>query len=76
MANIILKVWTFYYEGFKSMTLGKTLWIIILAKLFVMFFILRLFFFPNLLNRLPDESAKENFVSSELIDRSTIHTDQ
>ena len=31
------------------MTLGKTLWAIILIKLFIMFFILRLFFFPNIL---------------------------
>ncbi len=29
------------------MTWGKTLWIIILVKLFVMFFVLKLFFFPN-----------------------------
>ncbi|MCM1152305.1 MAG: DUF4492 domain-containing protein [Muribaculum sp.] len=33
------------------MTVGKTLWAIILIKLFVMFFILKLFFFPNLLSR-------------------------
>ncbi len=31
------------------MTLGKTLWAIILIKLFIMFFILKLFFFPNIL---------------------------
>ena len=33
------------------MTLGKTLWAIILIKLFIMFFILRLFFFPNILQK-------------------------
>ena len=33
------------------MTLGKTLWAIILIKLFIMFFILRLFFFPNILQQ-------------------------
>jgi hypothetical protein len=31
------------------MTLGKTLWKIILIKLFVMFAILKLFFFPDFL---------------------------
>jgi len=41
----------FYYEGFRNMTIGRTLWIIILAKLFVMFAILKLFFFPNILER-------------------------
>ena len=27
--NVFCKVFRFYYEGFRSMTLGKTLWIII-----------------------------------------------
>ncbi len=29
------------------MTLGKTLWVIILIKLFIMFFILKVFFFRD-----------------------------
>jgi hypothetical protein len=33
------------------MTWGRSLWAIILIKLFVMFVILKLFFFPNVLNR-------------------------
>ncbi len=40
----------FYVTGFRSMTLGRTLWKIILLKLFVMFCVLKLFFFPNYLN--------------------------
>ncbi len=32
------------------MTLGKTLWKIIIVKLIVMFCVLKLFFFPNYLN--------------------------
>jgi hypothetical protein len=39
----------FYYEGFKEMTVGKTLWMIILIKLAIMFLVLKLFFFPNFL---------------------------
>lgn len=37
MKNALLAVWNFYLEGFRSMTLGRTLWVIILLKLFVMF---------------------------------------
>jgi len=40
----------FYVEGFRSMTVGRVLWKIILLKLFVLFVILKLFFFPNYLN--------------------------
>lgn len=44
------KIYRFYVDGFRRMTLGKTLWKIIFLKLFVMFAILKLFFFPNYLN--------------------------
>ena len=42
-------IYRFYRDGFQRMTLGKTLWKIILIKLFVMFAILKLFFFPDFL---------------------------
>lgn len=45
------KIIRFYIEGFKAMTLGRTLWAIILIKLFILLFVLRLFFFPNLLKK-------------------------
>lgn len=48
---MIGKAFRFYYEGFRSMTWGRKLWRIILIKLFVMFAILRLFFFPDILKR-------------------------
>lgn len=44
------RVYAFYRDGFTRMTLGKTLWKIILVKLVVMFAVLKVFFFPNYLN--------------------------
>ena len=44
------RVYRFYRDGFKSMTVGKTLWKIILVKLFIMFAVLKLFFFPDFLS--------------------------
>ena len=67
MRNLVTAIWQFYVEGFRSMTLGRTLWLIIAIKLFIMFFILRLFFFPNYLNEAAD---KEDYVSRELILRA------
>lgn len=40
-----------YIEGFRSMTIGRTLWAIILIKLFVMFVIIKMLFFPNILEK-------------------------
>ena len=38
-----------YYDGFRSMVVGRTLWKIIIVKLFIMFAILKIFFFPDFL---------------------------
>ncbi len=66
--SIPLKIWRFYMEGFRSMTLAKTLWAIILIKLFIMFFILRLFFFPNILQQKYDtDEERANQVIENLI---------
>ena len=48
---MIRKIFRFYYDGFRSMTWGKKLWGIIILKLFIMFAILRLFFFPDILKK-------------------------
>ena len=67
---VSIRIYHFYLEGFREMKLGKTLWLIILVKLFIMFFILKLFFFPNYLGKLDGDSAKEEHVSGELINRA------
>ncbi len=65
----LINVWNFYIEGFRSMTLGKTLWLIILIKLFIMFCVLRPFFFPRYLNEKKLGEPEEEHVAGELIDR-------
>ena len=45
------KILQFYINGFKKMTWGRTLWVIILIKLFIFFFVLKFFFFPNYLKK-------------------------
>lgn len=65
-------LYAFYKDGFKNMTIGRTLWAIVLIKLFIMFAILKVFFFPNFLNsKFETDEEKAGYVSSELIDRST-----
>ncbi len=57
-----------YYDGFRSMRLGKTLWAIILIKLFIMFAILKVFFFPNFLKE-HAQGDEAGYVATELIGR-------
>ncbi|MBQ6746732.1 MAG: DUF4492 domain-containing protein [Bacteroidaceae bacterium] len=71
MKNIFSKIWDLYVDGFRSMTIGKTLWMLILIKLFIIFCILRVFFFPNFLNTVTDDDAqKDDYVSTQIISRS------
>ncbi len=56
---ILRNIWNFYYEGFKGMTIGRTLWLIILVKLFILFAILRLFFFKPSLTGSDEEKAQQ-----------------
>ncbi|HLP06341.1 MAG TPA: DUF4492 domain-containing protein [Paludibacter sp.] len=61
-------IYTFFYDGFKNMTVGKSLWLIVLIKLFIMFGILKIFFFPNYLNsHFTDEKSKAEHVRTELV---------
>lgn len=66
--NVFLRVFRFYADGFRSMTLGKVLWTIILIKLFVIFFVLKLFFFPDVLGQRAD-GDKASYVARELVSR-------
>ena len=66
----LYKIYDLYYDGFRSMKLGRTLWAIILIKLFVIFIVLKLLFFPNFLKEHAKEGEEPDFVATEMIDRA------
>ena len=65
--NFFSKVFHLYYDGFRSMTLGKTLWAIILIKLFIIFVVLKLFFFLDFLKTHADGNEPE-YVAKQLLE--------
>lgn len=71
---MIKKIFQFYVDGFRQMRLGKILWAIIGIKLFVMFVILKLFFFPNTISEQSELRGvgKSEFVADEILERSTL----
>lgn len=64
--DVINRIWRLYYEGFRSMTLGRTLWVIILVKLFIIFVVLKLFFFPNYIKEHAKKGQEAEFVATQL----------
>ncbi len=70
----LVRIWTFYRDGFRSMTVGRTLWILIAVKLFIMFAVLKVFFFRSHLGQYDDtEGGREEYVREQLIERMEIH---
>ncbi|MBR2235172.1 MAG: DUF4492 domain-containing protein [Prevotella sp.] len=69
MKGFARKVFDLYYDGFRNMTVGKTLWIVIAVKLFIIFVVLKVFFFPNFLSSHAEEGQEADFVANELSER-------
>ncbi len=69
--SFFYRVYDLYYDGFRHMKLGRTLWAIIIIKLFIMFAILKVFFFPNFLKEHAPQGGESDFVATEMIDRAT-----
>lgn len=65
--NVFRRIYNFYYEGFRDMTVGKTLWLLIIVKLFVMFVILKLFFFQSQLGKYETQQEKSEAVIENLL---------
>ena len=65
--GLLFQIFHLYYDGFRTMTLGKTLWTIILIKLAIIFLVLKLFLFPNYINSNEKNGDKAGFVSKEIL---------
>jgi hypothetical protein len=66
--SFLYRVFDLYYDGFRNMRLGRTLWAIILIKLFIMFAILKVFFFPNFLKQHAN-GDEAGYVATEFVER-------
>ncbi len=51
------RIWDLYYDGFRNMTVGRQLWALIIAKIIILFLIIKLLFFPDILERDYDNDA-------------------
>ena len=65
--GFLYRVYDLYADGFRSMKLGRTLWAIILIKLFIIFVILKLFFFPNFIKEHAPEGEESEFVATQIL---------
>lgn len=66
MKSILLSIYQFYAEGFRRMTWGRPLWILIALKVIILFAVLRAFFFEPVLSGKTEEQKIEH-VGRELM---------
>jgi len=66
---MLKKILNFYIDGFREMSWhSRKLWVIILIKLFIIFVVLKLFFFPDFLDsKYKTEHEKSDHVIEQLI---------
>ena len=66
--NLLHRVADLYIDGFRNMTIGRTLWLVILVKLFIIFAILKLFFFPDFISSHAEKGHEAEFVAGDVMD--------
>jgi hypothetical protein len=65
--STLLRIYHLYRDGFRAMRLGRTLWTLVLVKLFVLFAILKVFFFPDVLHtRFATDAERAGHVLEQL----------
>ena len=66
--KILRSICLFYWDGFRSMTLGKTLWKIIFIKLIIILFVVKYLFYYNDVKKMyPTEQMRAEHFRKELL---------
>lgn len=52
-------VWELYRDGFRNMTWGRQLWLLIILKAIILFAVLRVFFFKPAMAGMTDKQKSE-----------------
>ena len=67
VASPLGRIAEFYIDGFRRMTVGRTLWKVIIIKLIIMFGVLKLFFFQDFLGtRFSTDQQRADYVLEQI----------
>jgi len=66
--NTIKKIVRFYIDGFRGMKLGRKLWAIVAIKIFILFVVVKLLFFPNFLKtHFKSDKQRSEYILNQLV---------
>ncbi len=64
---MLKKIYYFYKDGFANMKLGKRLWVLIAIKIFILFAVVKYFFFPNILEeKFSTDAQRSEYILQQL----------
>ena len=69
--NLFSRVIDLYVDGFRHMTIGRTLWAVIIVKLIIIVGVLKLFFFPNYIGTHAEKGQEADFVAGEVMKKAS-----
>lgn len=55
--SLLNRIAALYVDGFRNMTIGRSLWALIIIKLIIFFAVIKLLFFPDVLATNYDDDA-------------------
>ncbi|MDX9967334.1 DUF4492 domain-containing protein [Sulfuricurvum sp. IAE1] len=59
-ASLLRRIADLYIEGFRAMKVGRQLWLLIALKLLILFGVMKILFFPDILNTRFDTDAQRS----------------
>lgn len=66
--NFLKSVFNLYYDGFKNLTIGKSLWKIVIIKVFTILVVLNIFVYDkNFKSEYKTKEEKQDFVYTNMI---------
>lgn len=64
--GVVYKLFDFYRDGFSNMEIGRTLWLVVVIKIVIIFLVLKLFFMPDIIKTKVGVGNEAEYVSSRL----------
>jgi hypothetical protein len=73
--TVIALILSFYYDGFTNMSdWGRKVWMIVIIKLFIIFVVLKIFFFKDFLAvKYDNDKQRSEYVREQLINSPAKH---
>ena len=65
--SLFYRIYRFYRDGFARMSIGRTLWLVVIVKLLIIFLVLKLFLMPDVLNLKSAPGKESEYVGERLL---------